>query len=210
MIFYIKIKIIRRNSLKGIELKMKEWLKKSKYILIIFIISTIISIPLFRKDLDVYFDDGIQHITRAYATYISIQNGENPEVLTSLANGFGYSWDLFYGPFSTILILIGKLITTTFIGGYKFTLFIGMLLSGITMYIFANKLTKSKPTGVLIAVLYMLMPYHLNDMYIRNALGEFLSYIFIPLVFLGLYNLFRKEKGDLALCIGAVRINNHT
>lgn len=189
---------------------MKEWLKENKYILIIFIIAIIISIPLFRKDLDVYFDDGIQHIARAYATYLSIQNGENPEVLTSLANGFGYSWDLFYGPFSTILILIGKLITTTFIGGYKFTLFIGMLLSGITMYIFANKLTKSKPTGVLIAVLYMLMPYHLNDMYIRNALGEFLSYIFIPLVFLGLYNLFRKEKGDLALCIGAVRINNHT
>ena len=108
---------------------MKEKLKKYRYILIILIVSIIVSGPLFRKDLDVYYDDGIQHIARAYATYLSIINGEHTEVLSSLTNGFGYSWDFFYGNFSTILILIGKWITTTFIGGYKFTLFIGLLLS---------------------------------------------------------------------------------
>ena len=53
----------------------------------------------------------------------------------------------------------------------------------------------------------MLMPYHLNDMYIRNALGEFLSYIFIPLVFLGLYKILQKEKGSWILCVGAVRLD---
>jgi uncharacterized membrane protein YfhO len=51
------------------------------------------------------------------------------------------------------------------------------------------------------------MPYHLNDMYIRNALGEFLSFIFIPLVFLGLYNLLNKEKREWLLIVGAVRFN---
>ena len=108
---------------------MREKLKKYKYIFIILVVAIIASIPLFRKDLDVYYDDGIQHIARAYATYLSIINGEHTEVLSSLANGFGYSWDLFYGNFSTIFILIGKCITTTFIGGYKFTLFIGLILS---------------------------------------------------------------------------------
>ena len=111
------------------ENKMKEKLKKYQYIFIILIVSIIASIPLFRKDLDVYYDDGIQHIARAYATYLSIINGEHTEVLSSLTNGFGYSWDFFYGNFSTIFILIGKCITTTFIGGYKFTLFIGLFLS---------------------------------------------------------------------------------
>ena len=108
---------------------MREKLKKYKYIFIILVVAIIASIPLFRKDLDVYYDDGIQHIARAYATYLSIINGEHTEVLSSLTNGFGYSWDFFYGKFSTILILIGKCITTTFIGGYKFTLFIGLFLS---------------------------------------------------------------------------------
>ena len=78
------------------------------------------------------------------------------------------------------------------------------------MYWFVSRLTKSKEIGTLAGILYMLMPYHLNDMYIRNALGEFLSYIFIPLVFLGLYKMFQKEKGIYPLCIGAVRFNFNT
>ena len=78
------------------------------------------------------------------------------------------------------------------------------------MYCFVNKLTKSKQVGTLAAILYILMPYHLNDMYIRNALGEFLSYIFIPLVFFGMYKIFQKEKGVKILCIGAIRINLNT
>ena len=78
------------------------------------------------------------------------------------------------------------------------------------MYWFVNKLIKSKEVGALAAILYMLMPYHLNDMYIRNALGEFLSYIFIPLVFLGLYKIFQKEKGIWILCVGAVRFDSDT
>lgn len=72
------------------------------------------------------------------------------------------------------------------------------------MYTFVSKLTNNKTTGTLSAILYITMPYHLTDMYIRNAIGEFLSYIFIPLVFLGLYKLFQKEKGDWILCIGAI------
>lgn len=121
---------------------MKEKIKKYRYILIIFIIAFIVSIPLFWKDLDVYYDDGIQHIARAYATYQAITSGEHSQVLSSLANGFGYSWNLFYGAFSTILILIGKGITTTFIGGYKFTLFIGLFLSRNYHVLVCNKINK--------------------------------------------------------------------
>ena len=72
------------------------------------------------------------------------------------------------------------------------------------MYTFVSKLTNNKVTGILSSIFYVTMPYHLTDMYIRNAIGEFLSYIFIPLVFLGLYKLFQKEKGDWLLSLGAV------
>lgn len=81
---------------------------------------------------------------------------------------------------------------------------------GFTMYLFVSKLSKNKYVGTLSAVLYMTMPYHLNDMYIRNSIGETLSFIFIPLVFLGFYNLFNKEKNDWLLCIGAVRFDFYT
>lgn len=52
------------------------------------------------------------------------------------------------------------------------------------MYWYVSQLTKSKEIGTLAAILYMVMPYHLNDMYIRNALGEFLKlYLYTIRVF---------------------------
>ncbi|MBS5857025.1 MAG: hypothetical protein KIC60_00775 [Clostridium sp.] len=189
---------------------MREKLKNIKYFLIILIAAIIISFPLLKDNINVYFDDGIQHIGRAYETYLEIQNKGNPKILSNLTNGFGYSWDLFYGPLSTTLIVITRLISGTFINSYKLVLFIGILISGITMYKFVSNLTKNEITGTIAGVLYMTMPYHLNDMYIRNALGEFLSYIFIPLVFLGMYKLFSKEKGEWILTVGATRINIYT
>ena len=81
---------------------------------------------------------------------------------------------------------------------------------GLSMYKFINELTKNKLTGTLSAILYITMPYFLNDMYIRNSLGEFLSYIFIPLVFLGMYRLFNKQNNNFVLCLGAVRFNTYT
>lgn len=192
------------------EEKMREKLKNIKYFLIILIAAIIISFPLLKDNINVYFDDGIQHIGRAYETYLEIQNKGNPKILSNLTNGFGYSWDLFYGPLSTTLILITRLISGTFINSYKLVLFIGILISGITMYKFVSNLTKNEITGTIAGVLYMTMPYHLNDLYIRNALGEFLSYIFIPLVFLGMYKLFSKEKGEWILTVGATRINIYT
>ena len=113
----------------GNTITMEGKLKNITYILIILIVSLILCIPLLWKDLNVYYDDGIQHIARAYSTALSIKNHENTTVLSNLANEFGYSWDLFYGPFSTILILFSKLFTSTFINAYKLASFFGILLS---------------------------------------------------------------------------------
>lgn len=108
---------------------MKNILYKYRFFIIIIITSFIISIPLLWKNLYVYFDDGIQHIARAYSTYLSMKNGESTNVLSNLTNGFGYSWNLFYGPFSTLLIIFCKLFTTTFINAYKISSFLAILLS---------------------------------------------------------------------------------
>lgn len=189
---------------------MKEKIKNFKYVGIILITALIVSIPLFWKNLDVYSDDGIQHLIRGFLTSNSVKANENTNVLNRLANGFGYSWNLFYGPFSSFSIVLLNFITNNIIVAYKLLAFLGLFLSGLTMYFFLKKLTFDKNIGTLGAMLYVTMPYHLTDLYVRNALGEFLSYIFLPLVFLGLYNLFNKEKKDWLLVIGSVRINNNT
>ena len=185
--------------------KLKKILEKRNIIdiILIFMIASIVCIPLLNNKLDVYSDDGIQHISRAYGTYESIKNG-NFKIIESLSNGFGYSWNLFYGPLTTYGIIIINLIVNNFIISYKIFVYILLILSGIFMYKLMYQMTANRNIALLAGGIYVLAPYHLTDLYVRNALGEFASFVFIPLIFLGLYNLFNNEDKNYYLTIGAV------
>lgn len=174
-------------------------------ILTIILVACLIGIPLLNPKLNVYFDDGIQHISRALGTLESFrENKLFPNVIFSFANNYGYSWNLFYGPISTYGLIIVNLLFKNFVVSYKFFVFICMILSGYFMYKFIVDLTKNNNVGLLASILYMTFPYHLTDLYTRNALGEYVSFIFIPIVFLGMYRLLFTEENNYHIAIGAI------
>lgn len=171
-------------------------------LLVITLIGLIFCIPML-GNLDVYKDDGIQHIARAYGTKEQLKQTILPNVISSFTNGFGYSWNLFYGPLTPYAIVLISFLTGNFINAYKIFTMLCFILSGFTMYKFMYSLTKNNNVSILAAILYMTFPYHLTDLYIRNALGEFTSFVFMPLVFSGLYNLFYTTEKNHDLTIGA-------
>ena len=182
--------------------------KTNDYI-IIFVISIIISIPLLNNNFDIYIDDGIQHIARLMGTYQTIAEGEFPSaIMSNFCNGFGYSWNLFYSPITAFVPLIFSLITNSFELMLKLFMILVTFLSGIAMYEFVKKVTKNRYAGVLVAITYILAPYRLTDMYMRIAIAELTSFIFLPIVFHGMYNIFNSEeksiKKSLILTLGAV------
>ena len=187
---------------------MKDKLIKNRNlidILIIFLVALLIGIPLFDSRVFVYYDDGIQHIARAFGTSEAFkENFWFPNIISSFSNGYGYSWNLFYGPLSIYGICLINLIINNFVISYKIFVFIAMFLSGITMYKFVKEISGNNDVGLLASILYMSFPYHLTDLYTRNALGEYISFIFIPLVFLGLYRMFFSEKKSFPLAIGSI------
>lgn len=173
-------------------------------ILILIAVTMIVCLPMLSSHLYIYGDDGIQHIARAYGTFEAIKNGSFfGNVIPSFANNFGYSWNIFYGAITTWGIIICKIFTGSYVIGYKVFCFVCLLLSGITMYAFAKKVSENSNVAVLAGALYIMAPYHLTDLYTRNALGEFASFVFIPIVFLGLYQLFKAEKGDWLFTVGS-------
>lgn len=188
-------------------------LENKEFLVILFLIlvGIIIGIPLLSSKLNVYYDDGIQHIARAYGTYNSFKdNILFPNIISSFANNFGYSWNLFYGPLSSYGVILISLICRNFVIAYKIFVYVCLILSGYFMYKFVNAIISNKNIAILAGILYMTFPYHLTDLYTRNALGEFVSFVFIPIVFWGLYNLFYTDKKSYHLIIGAVRINFNT
>ena len=71
------------------------------------------------------------------------------------------------------------------------------------MYKLTFRITKNKKLATLASIIYILAPYRITDMYIRTALAELASFIFIPIVFKGLYIIVNEEKKSYKLALGA-------
>lgn len=166
------------------------------YIFLIFVVGSIISIPLLNNKLNVLKDDGIQHIIRINEITECLKNFESTKISNNLCNGFGYSWDIFYGNFTSIIPGIINIFVDSGINTFKLFLYILLILSGISMYISTYKMFNKHELSIIASVIYMCAPYHLNDMYIRYAVAEFASFIFIPLVFSGLYCILNNNNND--------------
>ena len=183
--------------------KFKRFAYTNKFMYLLILFVTILIYILFGKTHDIYHDDGIQHIARAMGTAYAMKNGVfMGNVIPSFFNGFGYSWNLFYGPLTPFMIIIGKFVCGSYAGGYSLFGFISMFLSGITMFILLDNLNEKKTVSFVGAFMYMAAPYHLTDLYTRNAVGEFLAFAFIPLVALGLYNIFNNKSNHYYLIVG--------
>ena len=182
---------------------------KIKDYTIILVFAIIVSIPLLNKNFNIYGDDGIQHIARLMGTYQSITEGEIPPVIMSnFCNGFGYSWNIFYSPMTAYVPLIFNMFTNSFELMLKLFMILVTFLTGIAMYEFVKKVTKNRYAGILAGIIYILAPYRLTDVYMRIAISELTSFIFIPIVFLGMYNIFNSEEKNnvhksLLLTVGA-------
>ena len=157
------------------------------------------------KNINIYRDDGIQHVCRLIGTYQTIKSGEMlPMIMSNLCNNFGYSWNIFYSPLTTYAPLIFKIFNFTFTNCLKIFMFAVTLLSGITMYTFMMNVTKNKNVSLLSSILYVLAPYRITDMYIRIAVAELASFVFIPIIFDGLYSVLKEEKLSFKLIWGTV------
>ncbi len=187
--------------------KLRDFIKNKKIIsyLIIIFVSIFVCIPLCSKYADISTDDGIQHIYRLIGTFSSLQEGNLfPVIMSEFCNGFGYSWNIFYSPLTAYLPLIFKIFTNSFVNILKLFIFTTILLSGIYMYKLVFRITKSHKASMISAILYISAPYHLTDIYNRVAIAELATFTFLPIVFMGMYDLFKENKKSYYLAIGAI------
>lgn len=178
--------------------KIKEMLKKEniKSIVFLCIASIFVCLPLLNSNLNIGYDDGVQHISRLIGTYQAIEEGAFfPVIMSKFCNGFGYSWNLFYSPLTAYVPLLFKLFGVSFVTCIKLFMFAVTFLSAITMYFCTKEITKNKKIAVIAGIFYIFAPYRLNDMYIRNALAELTSFVFLPMIFQrSIWNTKRKTK----------------
>jgi len=108
--------------------------------------------------------------------------------------GYGYPFFNIYSPGAFYLSEAFHLAGLDLVTATKAVFALGLLLSGLTMYLYSKPLL-GPGGGLVAAVAYVYLPYHLVDVYVRAALAESLAFVFFPLVLWAFHRLGEKDGG---------------
>ncbi|MBU0493710.1 MAG: hypothetical protein KKA73_11340 [Chloroflexi bacterium] len=107
--------------------------------------------------------------------------------------GYGYCVFVLYPPLAFIVGEALHLLGLGFVDAIKGVYALGFLFSGLTMYWFARRWLGSG--GALVAALiYMVAPYHLVDIYVRGALAEFTAFALFPWALAAFHDLVERPS----------------
>ena len=210
-----------KNKIKRIKEKIIEQLKSiPKPALGLIFAIIVLASPLFSNKISLGHDHEF-HMTNLYLNYKTINIFKLDFLLPkifggTIANGFGYGTGLFYPPLSYYLTSYIASILNYFNKNIYLSIsiveIITIILSGTFMYILLKRVFKEHNIASIGSISYISSTYFLCNIYTRCALAEMLTFIFIPLIFLSLYELFfgDKEKFNKLFIIGYVgMIHSH-
>src|SRR5579859_6528454 len=153
------------------------FLKKYIDYLIILILLVFTLSPLFVPGWFSIHDD--EQIGRLFELSKDVVTGQLPPRLAQdLGFGFDYPLFNFYPSFIYYIAELFHLFGFGYIGSTKLMIGLGFLLAGIFMYLFVKEYA-GKIGGVVAAIAYSYTPYHSVDVYVRGALPEFWSFVFV-------------------------------
>jgi hypothetical protein len=133
------------------------------------------------------------HIFQANEFYKCLSSGSFfPQWALDANNGYGSANFIFYSPLSYYIVAAFHLFIPSIIHSIIAAIWFSFFLSGITMF-FAIRKILDYSTGLLFAILYQVLPFHIFNLYLRGSLAELFAYIWFPLIIYFLSQMSRTE-----------------
>lgn len=170
---------------------MKKFIEKdeNKIFIVVFLITMFVACSKLMTKLCVNGHDLEYHLLRIEALKEGILMGKPFLKVNALFfGGAGYASSMFYPDF---LLYVPALLRVIGIGiNQSYHVFVAMciILCYLSTYYSVKGITKNCYAGLISAVMLCLCNYHLDDIYVRGAVGEYTAFIFIPLIIYGIYN----------------------
>lgn len=159
--------------------------------ILIFVLSIFSFSPIVTPGFFPIHDD--TQVTRVFEMTNALRDGMFPVRWSeNLGFGFGYPIFNFYAPFAYYVGAIFNLIISDSLIATKLMMIVGIVIAAFSMFILSRKFFGEKG-GILSAILYLYAPYHALNIYVRGDVAEFYAYAFIPLVFYGLYMIYKEN-----------------
>lgn len=176
--------------------KVRDFFTGKWHYLLVLLFGVIISVGIWGFiDRTLVGDDYTFHVVRLQPASHAWSNGQiMPQVDPDALGGFGYAYNLFYGPILTYLAAGLQVLVSNWNIVINLVLIICLVGSGLTMCYAMMRISKNKVLAAMVAILYMAAPYHLTDVYSRVALGEVAAFVVAPFLLLGLFQLTNGNK----------------
>lgn len=176
--------------------KLRQKLLDNWHYLLVLTFSVVATVGLWGSiDSVIVRSDGYFHTLRLQSAAAALKNGQLiPQISPDGADGFGYAYNIFYGPLTSYIAALFRLLHFSWPVAINLTYIFLLIVSGLVMCYAAYKISQNKVIAALSGVLYLFAPYHLVDLFQRVAIGEFAALTFAPLMFLGLYRLVNAEQ----------------
>lgn len=149
-------------------------------------------------------DDLFFHLERIRGLAEALQSGQVPVRLNpGFAVGYGFSSPMMYPELFLHIPAVLCIMNVSVVTAYKFLILcINLATAGVGYYSFSRVFDSDK-LGMACTIFYLVNPYRLVNMYHRAALGEVLAQVFLPLLFLGIYELFFRDYRKWWICMAA-------
>lgn len=164
-----------------------------KFIVVVLALSIFACQP-YLNNITIYAHDLGYHLNRIIEISKNLEMNVFPSFIHSgLLNNLGYANSIFYPELflyiPAFLMLILDLHVYT---AYKIFLILITFFTFTITYISTKEIFKNKQIAWISSLLYIFSLYRLTDIYVRGAVGEILAFMFIPLLFYGLYEIIFK------------------
>jgi uncharacterized membrane protein len=141
-----------------------------------------------------YGVDVPQHYRMALGFFESIKGGDfYPSWLSSTNGGYGDPSIRFYPPLLFYLLSFFRLITGDWYIATLLTLSLLTVLGCVGMYLWASALT-SRPYAVFAALMYMLAPFHANELYQAGMYPQYGGASVLPFVFAFIERIITRNR----------------
>ena len=151
------------------------------------------SLPCF-VDYNLWGDDWGFHLLRVEGLISGLKDGQFPvRIQGNWLRGYGYAVSVFYSDLLLTIPMVFRLIGFTVVTSHRLFLILINLATLWIAYAVFKRVFDRVSTGAVTAVLYLFGTYHIHNIYVREALGETLAMVFLPLVFYGFYRIFTDD-----------------
>lgn len=163
---------------------------KAAPLLLVLCLALLMSYPAYR-DFIPDAHDGLFHLSRIEGIAAGLKEGQFPvRIHPTTLDGKGYANGLMYPELFLYPFALLRLAHMSLTGVYQLLCVSLNLLTAATAYLLGRRLFASRWAGCVLAMLYTVSAYRANNMYVRGAWGEVLAMAFLPLVALGLCEIF--------------------